>query len=157
MRILCFKKCTCRGHWLCWFQRCAYPPMATFLKATQLGETHGNHWFNGCWNGSPKRWDRWLIIHPPIGRKNTTYIPLKKSLPNLGGEECYLPTYLPPFRGTISTTIDWLKVKKSSTLEIFHERFTWSENRGASWLTKMNWSWIMALGEPFVKRLGVGL
>ena len=26
-------------------------------------------------SGSPKRWDRWHII-PPIGRKNTTYIPL---------------------------------------------------------------------------------
>ena len=23
--------------------------------------------------GSRKRWDRWLIVHPPIGRKNTTY------------------------------------------------------------------------------------
>ena len=28
---------------------------------------------NGWDAGSPKRWDRWLIVHPPIGRKNTTY------------------------------------------------------------------------------------
>ena len=31
---------------------------------------------NGCWNGSPKRWEKGGIVHPPIGRKNTTYIRL---------------------------------------------------------------------------------
>ena len=33
---------------------------------------------NGWPSGSPKRWDGigGGIVHPPIGRKNTTYIPL---------------------------------------------------------------------------------
>ena len=72
--------------------------------------------FNGCWNGSPKfkRWDRWHSPSPNWQEKYhlyTTYI-----LPSgykwyisgiycqLGDGLCHLP--IPPFKGTISTTID---------------------------------------------------
>ena len=48
-------------------------------------------WVNGCWNGSPKRWEVGGIVHPPIGRKNATYIPLIV-LAEPGGWKM-LPTY----------------------------------------------------------------
>ena len=45
-----------------------------------------------------------MVVYPPIGRKNTTYIPLIYCLPR----GYMLP--IPPFTGTISTTIDWMGV-----------------------------------------------
>ena len=50
--------------------------------------------FNGCWNGSPKRWDRWHII--PQLAVYTTYIITTYSPCLLGGY--LLP--IPPFTGT---------------------------------------------------------
>ena len=51
-------------------------------------------------SGSPKRWDRWQhIVHSKIGRKYTTYIPLKFTTYS----PCLLGGYMlpiPPFRGT---------------------------------------------------------
>ena len=57
---------------------------------------------NGCWNGSPKRWDgRWHSPSPNWQEKYHLYIPLIV-LAFWGGY--MLP--IPSFKGTISTTVD---------------------------------------------------
>ena len=43
------------------------------------------------------------IVHPPIGKKNTTYIPLIYHLPSFGGEKCYRSHLLgEPFQQPLS-------------------------------------------------------
>ena len=60
-------------------------------------------WINGCWNGSPKRWDRWHSPSPNWQVCHTTYIHLYLIvLAEPGGFQ--VPTDLTELRGTISTS-----------------------------------------------------
>ena len=77
----------------------------------------------GCWNGSPKRWVVGGIVHPPIGRKNTTYIPLIV-LAEPGGWKM-LP--IPPFRGTSIPTIEYSPVVNYQ--DIFSRFLIWCHLR----------------------------
>ena len=66
-------------------------------------------------SGSPKRWDQWHIIPQLAGKipliLYTTYSPCR----TLGVKNA---TYLPPFRGTISTTLDLHTRKLTWNLKI---------------------------------------
>ncbi len=80
-----------------------YPSPAMILQVQELGGSEASYF--PCWKGCQNRTPQWLflvplkggigsIVHPPISRKNTTYIPL--IVLAFWRVICYLPS----FRGT---------------------------------------------------------